>query len=322
MGSRGMSIGPSLRIGRARGGHQREGVRASRPQTSRRTALIGPTARPYGGTVDRSADRSARRSEPGPLLFARFALPPNRLGYCGGDEAASLLQHLEAGVVDEDLIRQCRDFEGAYPYLRLIAGSAGIADPLERAVVEGYWLGGPAVSRVAGTRFAADLEERFRPRTAAHEWPWLAAKPADGALPHHSFHVLEVLPRVGLLRGGVPPALVPTLEQCLVRPARVIAVEGDGLRVRALRLAQQAGHLELVDGVDYGTVDGHHQELADSREELVAWRSNGTPLVPDPRPGDTVALHWGWACDRLTAAQAARLLRATRASVARANETV
>ena len=282
-----------------------------------------PASPADGSALDRLVDGSApQRPEPGPLLFARFALPPNRLGYCGGHEAASLLQHLEAGIVDEDLIRQCHDFEGAYPYLSLIAESARIADPLDRAVVEGYWLGGPALAVSSGASFAAQLDARFRRRTPPHEWPWLASKAAGGAVPHHSFHVLEVLPRIGLLRGGVPAALVPTLEQCLVRPARVIAVEGGGLRVRAVRLAQRAGHLELVDGLDHETVDGHHQELADGPEELVAWRANGTPLVPDPRPGDTVALHWGWACDRLTATQAARLLRVTRASVARANATL
>lgn len=245
--------------------------------------------------------------EPGPLLFARFALPPNRLGYCGGEEAASLLQHIAAGVVDEDLLRQCRDFEGAYPYLRLIADGLGSNDALDRAVVEGYWLGGPAVVRGGGAGFASQLETRFRTRVPAREWLWLAAKPADGAVPHHSFHVLELLPRVGLMRGGMPAALVSALEQCLVRPARVVAVEGNLLRVAATRLVLRNGVLALLER------DG---------EELVAWRSDGTALIPDPSPGETVALHWGWACDRLTEPQAARLRRITRASVARANETI
>lgn len=249
----------------------------------------------------------AQAHEAGPLFFARFALPPNRLGYCGGEEAASLLQHLASGIVDEDLIRQCRDFEGAYPYLRLIADGAGSPDPFDRSVVEAYWLGGPALGAVHGGAFAVDLERRFRRRSPLREWAWLAAKPGQGAVPHHSFHVLEVLPRVGLLRGGVPAALVPSLEQCLIRPARIVGVEGDLLRVSAARLIQREGHLELLDG---------------DSEELVAWRSYGTALIDDPRPGELVALHWGWASDRLSTAQAKRLLRVTRASVVRANQTI
>ena len=308
------------------------------------TALTGGLTGLYGEIVSLPSDLrdparlSSERPEPGPLLFARFALPPNQLGYCGGDEANSLLQHIAAGVVDEDLVRQCRDFEGAYPYLRLIAAGASPAtgsspaeplDPLDRAVVEGYWLGGPALGAASsgdvGPRFATQLETRFRARTPAREWPWLAAKPAAGALPHHSFHVLEVLPRVGLMRGGIPSAVVPTLEQCLIRPARVVAVEGDLLRVRASRLSLRDGRF-VLDGCEAdGRPPGQIGALADgagSDDELVTWRADGTELIPDPRPGDTVALHWGWACDRLTPREERRLLSVTQASVARANATV
>jgi hypothetical protein len=245
--------------------------------------------------------------EAGPLLFARFALPPNQLGFCGGDEATSLLQHVEAGVVDDDLLRQCREFEGAYPYLRLIADEARMADPLDRAVVEGYWLGGPALERVGGEAFARELGSRFRSRTPRKEWSWLHGKAAAGALPHHSFHVLEVLPRIGMLRDGIPAAILPVLEQCLVRPARVVAVDGDSLHVDARRLVLVEGKLAFVTG---------------SGAERVTWRADGAELLAAPRPGDRIGVHWGWACDRLSSGQERRLVAATTAAIARANETL
>ena len=34
----------------------------------------------------------------GALTFARFAAPPNVLGYCGGSDADGLLGHLRAGL--------------------------------------------------------------------------------------------------------------------------------------------------------------------------------------------------------------------------------
>lgn len=247
----------------------------------------------------------ARAPEPGPLLFARFALPPNSLGYCGGDETSSLLQHLEAGVVDADLLRQCRDFEGAYPYLQLIAREAGREDPLDRGVVEAYWLGGDALSHVRPDAFATKLTARFRARTARREWPWLLAK-AVGAVPHHSFHVLEVLPRIGLLRGGIPPALIPVLEHCLVRPATVRSVERDTLVVAAPRLVQIGRRLDLFES---GNV------------ETVEWRPGGIGLLEGPKPGDRVAVHWGWACTTLSTRQARTLDGVTVAALARANET-
>ena len=38
--------------------------------------------------------------------------------------------------------------------------------------------------------------------------------------------------------------------------------------------------------------------------------------------GDWVSLHWGWACDRLSPRQVARLARSTAAALALANERI
>ena len=67
----------------------------------------------------------------GALLFARYAYPPNALGYCGAGENRTLLEYGEAGVSDGGLVQLARSFEGAWPYLELIAGANGIDDPLD-----------------------------------------------------------------------------------------------------------------------------------------------------------------------------------------------
>ena len=46
----------------------------------------------------------------GPLLFARYAYPPNELGYCGGDDHRALLEQTSAGVVDGGLRHTLRGF--------------------------------------------------------------------------------------------------------------------------------------------------------------------------------------------------------------------
>jgi len=249
--------------------------------------------------------RVARRAEAGPLRFARFAYPPNALGYCGGDDAAGLLQHLAAGVVDPDLVRLCRAFEGAYPYLERIAAAAAIADPLDRRVVEAYWVGGDLLDEVTPRDFQADLERRFRDRTARAEWPWLAAKPGQGGVPHHSFHVLEVFPRVGLLRGSAA-AIVPTMEQCLIRPAQVVGIDGDELTI-------VDRPLELRDG---------RLGLGEPRPTTCRWRVRGLSAVPRIAIGDTVAIHWGWVCDRLDDQRRVALERAIARSLVLANTTL
>src|SRR4051794_6295545 len=89
----------------------------------------GSASRPGPSDVDAS-------TVPGPLLFAKYAYPPNSLGYCGPRDSASLLGYGSERVVDDGLRQLARGFEAAYPYLELIARASGIADPFDRRVVE------------------------------------------------------------------------------------------------------------------------------------------------------------------------------------------
>ena len=235
----------------------------------------------------------------GPLAFARFAAPPNVLGYCGGADSDALVGHLTVALDGPELVQLCRAFEGAWPYLRLIAHSAGLDDPLDPRVVEAYWLGNRLLDAVSPRAFTEDLERRFRPRTARTEWPWLAAKPAAGARPHHSFHVLEVMPRIGMLRAGQVTAILPAMEQCLIRPATVISADAGRLVVAVRPLIVREGVLAFGPPVEQAVVAG------------------GDALGP----GDRVAIHWGWSCGRLTPGQLGRLERVTSESLVRANET-
>src|SRR4029079_18121390 len=163
----------------------------------------------------------ARSLASGPVLFARYAYGPNRFGYCGPDDADELL---EAGAAGQDRVLRAlaQRFEGAYPYLALIARSAGIADPLDRRVVEAYWLGSELLRDVPVSAFGASIDERFRDRARPADWARLTPNPTErsragvgravargrapsptaAAKPVHAFHVLDVFPRVGLIRGG------------------------------------------------------------------------------------------------------------------------
>src|ERR1039458_5353739 len=90
------------------------------------------------------------RPADGPLLFARYAYPPNALGYCGPGDSQSLLElGADPGSVgnDEGLRRLARRFEGAWPYVELIAAANRIEDPLDLRVVEAYWIGNELLDR-------------------------------------------------------------------------------------------------------------------------------------------------------------------------------
>lgn len=224
----------------------------------------------------------AAGSPRGAVLFGRFAYPPNELGHCGPDEAATLLEHVDAEVGDRDLRRLAAGFDGAWPYLELIAQANGLADPLDPRVVAAYWLGGPMLDRVRVPLVGDSIEARFRHRLGP-DWPRLAAVIQHGPRPHHDFHVFCVYPWVGLLRTGVADHALHVLDRCRIRWASVEAVEGSWAVVSSRPLRW----------------DGRRLCLGPPGRERIAVEQQGRSLAGPLRPGDVVACHWDWACHRL-----------------------
>lgn len=219
----------------------------------------------------------------GPVLFARYAYPPNALGYCGPGDPAGLLGTAAEGE-DLGLLRHlAAQFEGAWPYLQLIAGANGIADPLDRAVVEAYWVGNALLGRVPAGALAASLDDRFA-RRAGSRLPALTDAVPAGGVPQHTFHVFAVYPWLGMLRAGMEGAPLEVLDRCRIRWGRVEDVTGDLLWVRSRPLAFEGSRLLLGPPA-----------LEQARHRL-----DGASLAGRLAPGDVVSLHWDWACDRLT----------------------
>jgi hypothetical protein len=104
-----------------------------------------------------------------------------------------------------------------------------------------------------------------------------------GGAPHHSFHVFAVYPWLGLLRAGMDGAPLTVLDRCRIRWGKVLSVNGPTVTVsdRALVLD---GHL-LVEGP---------RRVEDVRRSV-----DGVGFAQDLEPGDVVALHWDWVCERL-----------------------
>jgi len=254
----------------------------------------------------------------GALAFARYAYPPNALGYCGPDRHRELLERVAAGLAGADpgLAELARGFDGAWPYLELIAGANGLSDPLDERVVEAYWLGSPLLERVGQGRLGSALRERFHARTGRSFERLAEALPA-GALPHHSFHVFGVYPWVGLLRAGSVGAEQPlrVLDRCRVRWGQVLAAPaaaGSSLvTVRFRPLAWDGRTLQLQLGPPV-------IEQAVRAEDGLALVGAGAGTL---RPGDWVSLHWDWVCDRLDLRQLAALRRYTASQLAAVNRS-
>ncbi len=243
------------------------------------------------------------RRDSGPALFARYAYPPNELGYCGPDEPIVLLEAASEGGHEPLLAHLARQFEGAWPYLELIAGCNGVHDPLDRRVVEAYWIGNELTRRVSPAMLAASLDERFSHRAGERSTALYAAA-WNGGVAQHNFHVFAVYPWLGLLRAGRTGASLEVLDRCRVRWGRVEAVTGDLVSVASQRL-------EFV---------GDRLVLGDEHAEIVRRSVEGVGFVGALDAGDVVALHWDWICDRLGARSLSWLRAATRDNLRAVNE--
>lgn len=218
----------------------------------------------------------------GPELFCRFAFPPNALGYCGPHDNALIPELVTAGDDALDELRHVIPaFEGAWPYLELIATCTG-RDPLDREVVEAYWLGGPLLARVDLLTMGNSLEQRFRRRAG---WDWAAMVEAlnMGARPSHSFHVFCAYPWVGLLRSGAIDQALKVLDSCRIRWGSVEGWAADRALIRSRPLVW----------------DGMELSLGDERIEAVLPPAGSHRLVV----GDVVAAHWEYACAPISAEQ-------------------
>lgn len=238
----------------------------------------------------------------GPLLFARYAYPPNSLGYCGTDETHLLLEYGASHTSDGGLAEAARTFEGAWPYLALIAGANEITDPLDPRVVEAYWVGNDLLDRVPAGDLARHVEDRFRGRIG-RSWQRVVEAVAAGAVPHHTFHVFAVYPWLGLMRTGVVDQPLHVLDQCRTTPALVESTSEDSARVLVRPLVW----------------DGRRLALGSWTSRTVRWRDDGYAFVADLRRGEWVSLHWDFVCDLLTPDGARRLDRVTRTVLASVN---
>lgn len=230
----------------------------------------------------------------GHRLFARYAHAPNALGYCGPQGAAALRSAACGEGARVDVPSLAARFSGAWPYQQVLADLAGVADPLDEGVVRAYWTGNELTDQIDRVAFGTALLERIRRQAGAY-WDHLDDDLLVEAAPTHSFHVFAVYPWSRLLGTGHAEPL-GVLESCRIGWATVVAVEEQELVVRSR-------HLEYA---------GRVLSLGAEREERVGYRVDGAAFVDAVEVGDQVAVHWGFACDRLTAAQSASLERWTR----------
>jgi hypothetical protein len=156
-------------------------------------------------------------------------------------------------------------------------------------VVEAYWVGNDLLEAMPATGIGEEMAARFRAQ-AGGKFAFLAEGALANGLPHHSFHVFGVYPWVSLL-GDERKAryALMVLDRCMIRWGQVVQTDGEQACVEYQPLAW----------------DGRRLSLGEPARETARLAQDGVVLARDDgvAPGDWVALHWDWVCDRLSERQ-------------------
>ena len=111
---------------------------------------------------------------------------------------------------------------------------------------------------------------------------------------------------VGLLRGGPSDDVLGVIDRCRIRWGVVRDRIGANLLVDAVPLEWAGGKLRL----------------GPARVETIRCWSDGLGFIDAPVPGDDIAIHWDWACERLDARRLGALRSWTARELAIANRTI
>lgn len=241
----------------------------------------------------------------GLLRCSRYAFGPNRLHYCGPDANRELFSYIDNDATDPGLEHILKAFKTMYPYLRLIADANNIRDAFDDRVVEAYWIGNRLLDTVQVKKFFNHLrdEQRLDQRMGWEAVNVIGETIVRGAVPHHSFHVLEVWRRTGHLD---QEHTLESMDSCRISWGTVQEVDGPTIRVMTEPLTLQAGKLALG---------------APTLKKIV--RSLGADFdIESLQPGHIVTIHWGVPCEVISKLQAAELKRRTLSHILFANETL
>ena len=244
-------------------------------------------------------------------VCARYAFAPNLYHYCGPDTGGELGEYVKANLADGKLIEYLTKFETLYPYLKAIAVANDIPDPLDKRVVEAYWVGNELLEQVSKKAMYAALVEgqRLPKRLPKKGMRGLLPKIDQQARLHHSFHVLNVFIRTG---HRMVAETVETMEECRISWGEVISnfqfsilnqFSNVKFSINSQKLIYKEGKLKLEPSV---------------REVVVVQEA----LSENIRPGDWVSVHWGIVCDQLNEKQVKQLEKYTLHHLRLANETI
>jgi len=218
---------------------------------------------------------------------ARYSYQPNKLNYCGPEDAFSeLLDYVRNPVPEKnkEIISLLKQFSALHPYLELIAQKNEIENEFDGKVMNAYWIRNELLEH----EWKNDLQDLLREKlTGPHLLPQkisekLAANLPNDLLPHHSFNVLYV----NFVTRKVSP-IVNNLSNCLIKWGKVI--DENELNVKTVKLISEGNEFKL-------------------KEEI---RKFENPFEIQLQKNDLISLHWGIVVEKISETELKNLKNAT-----------
>lgn len=216
-------------------------------------------------------------------LAAKYSLIPNRLKYCGPDDADKVFFDFIVTKKNGNKVKELlKDFKALSLYLELIARK-NKKNTFDKNVVEAYWIGNSLLDNVSNkdikNLILNDFTKEGLPKSVAQE---LAARTPEGITPHHSFHVLHV----NFLTKKVNPTFA-NLDKCRISWGKVIDIMEKELLVEyAPIIAEKSKERGNKGKIKLGAAKtkkiNYHKEFFDSI-----------------RKGDMISIHWNMAIEKL-----------------------
>jgi hypothetical protein len=233
----------------------------------------------------------------GAITCARYAFAPNYFHYCGPETGGEFGAYVSQSLADGKMVEHLTKFETLYPYLVSIAQANNISDPLDKKVVEAYWVGNLLLNKVKPQETFEALTEgqKLDKCLSQKELEWLYPKIDQRARLHHSFHVFNIFTRTG---HRTVAHTVETMDQCRIGWGKIM---NEKLEVESQKLEYIDGKLKFVNSV---------RQLINPVNDLKL------------EPGDWVSFHWGFVCEKITKGQLQWLSKLTQYHLDLANQTI
>jgi len=238
----------------------------------------------------------------GIMRCGRYSFGPNRLHYCGPDANRELRELIEKDGDKFGFSHLLKQFKTLFPYLKQIAQANGIKDPFDTRVVEAYWLGSELLDNVGQRTLYNFLMDdlKVKDKLKRKEFSWLEEKIKKGAVPHHSFHVLNIWQQAG--HNDLMSDL-ERMDECRISSGVVTEVKGPEIIVSTEPLVYTGGKFALGPVISKSLTRQLESEYD----------------IEQIKPGQVVSIHWSVPCEVITPTQSATLRRYTLQNIAFAN---